>query len=434
MLVKKGRFPEHLVGLYLDDGLAVVEVQRSNLTAVENLKKQLHKDIGDLGLRVTFDKVQMGVEYLDIRMDLVTNTYSPYMKPSDNPLYVDTRSNHPPSVFKAVPRGVARRIATNSSSEEIFKAAQTPYLTSLRTAHYPEGDIREAWNYGTKDIPPKNRKRKGRNFTYFLAPYNASVATNVIGYVRNLIQTSFPKDSKLQSAFNSTNVRYSYCVAQSMGHLIKAHNNKLLGGQAGDPVGEGACNRTCKEAKGGDQCWAGGHCNARNVVYGVKVNAYQGGNKDQGGTQVPFKGHPYRFYAGHTLDLKQRKYQHTTSFNPAKKDVVKGGKTVKTMAQLNADKRTRSTFAGHIWDLRDAGLTHELEWTILHRARPYRPWDKFCSLCTSEATVIAFGDPTFLNKRSEVRTKCIHMTKYKLDKYHRPPPQPPPNAPLPRPP
>ena len=57
------------------------------------------------------------------------------MKPNDNPVYIDKRSNHPPHIFKNLPAGICNRISTNSSSEEIFKKAEGPYIDALKLGH-----------------------------------------------------------------------------------------------------------------------------------------------------------------------------------------------------------------------------------------------------------------------------------------------------------
>ena len=151
---------------------------------------------------------------------------------------------------KAVPKGVAKRIATNSSSRKVFEAGKGPYLKALREAHHTEGDLKEAWDYANYVDPPpvdpqtneadpdainasttttpKKKKRKGRNFTFVIVPWSSSVVTNVIGLIKALVD-KFPPGSTLRKLFNSKNVSYSYCVAKNMGHHIQGHNNKLLG-------------------------------------------------------------------------------------------------------------------------------------------------------------------------------------------------------------
>ena len=91
---------------------------------------------------------------LSYSKDRLKSIQNPYTKPGDKLCYVDTRSNHPPSVFKAIPRGVAQRIATNSSSKREFEAAKGPFLKALREAHHAEEDLKEAWDYANYVDPP----------------------------------------------------------------------------------------------------------------------------------------------------------------------------------------------------------------------------------------------------------------------------------------
>ena len=53
--------------------------------------------------------------------------FKPYIKPGDTPLYVNSNSNHPPSVVKNIPAGINRRLSTISSNKQFFdKAASLP--------------------------------------------------------------------------------------------------------------------------------------------------------------------------------------------------------------------------------------------------------------------------------------------------------------------
>ena len=97
----------------------------------------------------------------------------------------------------------------------------------------------------------------------------------------------------------------------------------------------------------------------KEVVYGVKVTPID----PSSGREVSFKEDPYKIYTGNTIDLKKRRYQHNTSFNPSKSPSKNNrGQVIKTIDQLNENKRKKLTLAGHIWDLRDAGLT----WALSH--------------------------------------------------------------------
>jgi hypothetical protein len=65
------KFGKENIGLYRDDGLALIQ---SN--------------------------------FLDVTFNLKDGSYSPYRKPDNNPLYIDKRSNHPPSITKHLPASI----------------------------------------------------------------------------------------------------------------------------------------------------------------------------------------------------------------------------------------------------------------------------------------------------------------------------------------
>ena len=77
--------------LYRDDGLGIFK-NRSG-PEVERKKKELVKIFKNNGLSITAD-------FLDITFDLVKESYQPYKKPNDDPLYINIKSNHPPSILQ----------------------------------------------------------------------------------------------------------------------------------------------------------------------------------------------------------------------------------------------------------------------------------------------------------------------------------------------
>ena len=79
------------MGLYRDDGLGIFK----NMSGpeVERKKKELVKISKNNGLSITAD-------FLDITFDLVKESYQPYKKPNDDPLYINIKSNHPPSILQ----------------------------------------------------------------------------------------------------------------------------------------------------------------------------------------------------------------------------------------------------------------------------------------------------------------------------------------------
>lgn len=125
--------PSPHIGLYRDDGLAV-----SNATPrqIENMKKKICQVFSKNGLQITTEANSKNVNFLDIILDLREGTYKPYMKENDSPLYVNSRSNHPPMVLKNIPAGVNRRLSKLSATKDIFDAAVPPYQAALNKSGY----------------------------------------------------------------------------------------------------------------------------------------------------------------------------------------------------------------------------------------------------------------------------------------------------------
>ena len=69
-------------------------------------------------------------------MNIHENTYEPFRKPNDTPIYIHNESNHPPHVKKNVPIAVNKRLTTISSSKELFDQHKNEYQTALNKSKY----------------------------------------------------------------------------------------------------------------------------------------------------------------------------------------------------------------------------------------------------------------------------------------------------------
>ena len=85
------------VGLYRDDGLAVV--RKLSGPQQDRLRKDVTQAFKSEGLQLTIEINLQIVDFLDVQLDLVNNKYYPYRKPNDTPLYINKGSNHPPSIM-----------------------------------------------------------------------------------------------------------------------------------------------------------------------------------------------------------------------------------------------------------------------------------------------------------------------------------------------
>ena len=110
--------------LYRDDGLGVSSARPRQ---IEIIKKKLCTLFNSNGLRITVDANKKVVQYLDVELNLQDETFKPYLKENGKPVYVNCKSNHPPSVLSNIPRSINKRLSLLSSNEDMFNSVVAPY-------------------------------------------------------------------------------------------------------------------------------------------------------------------------------------------------------------------------------------------------------------------------------------------------------------------
>ena len=51
------------------------------------------------------------VNFRDVEINLDVGTYRPYRKPDNMPVYINRKSNHPPTIIKEIPKAIATGIS-----------------------------------------------------------------------------------------------------------------------------------------------------------------------------------------------------------------------------------------------------------------------------------------------------------------------------------
>ena len=80
-------------GLYRDDGLGIL--QNLSDPELERIRKRIIKIFKYCGLNITIKMNLKTVDFLDVRFDLVNNTYQPYCKSNNKPAYVHNYVHKP---------------------------------------------------------------------------------------------------------------------------------------------------------------------------------------------------------------------------------------------------------------------------------------------------------------------------------------------------
>ena len=320
------------------------------------------------------------VNFLDVTLNLTSGTHQPYNKPNDHPVYINTKSNHPPNIIKEIPRSISQRISHISSNSTIFDQAAPYYDKALKSSGYVENI-----KYEKQPRQPNHQARKrGRNIIWYNPPYSANVKTDIGKKFLNLIGKHFPNNHKFHKVFNRNNVKLSYSCLPNISSIIHSHNKRILTQNHNNAI-TNRCN--CRQK---DKCPLAGNCMDSNVIYNGNVSA---GENDVGSD-----------YIGVTENsFKDRLYKHRNSF--------------KYESKANSTELSK-----HVWDLKKQGVTNPIiKWAIIDHATPYINGSKKCNLCLTEKFHIIMSSLNLLNKRSELVSKCRHENKYYLCNYKIPP-------------
>ena len=368
------KYGQDSVGLYRDDGLAVFKDLSGPQS--ERTKKDIIRRFKNHGLKITIQANLKIADFLDVTLNLTNGTYYPYRKPNNETVYINTKSNHPPSILKSLPAAINRRISDISCNEEVFNRNKQHYEDApKRSGHNVTLRYADNSDHANSSTQRTHRSRK-RNIIWFNPPFSKNVKTNVGKIFLGLIKKHFPKDHRYHKIFNKNTVKVSYNCMDNMERIIKQHNNKVLNTPAARP--KSGCN--CRKK---DQCPLSNNCLTPSLIYRahVKTDTDSTGKSYIGLTEGPFK----QRYNNHTLSFRDRKRENSTELSK------------------------------YVWKLKDEHTSYKIHWTILAKAAAYNNKTKRCNLCLTEKLHIIRADTsTLLNKRSELISKCRHENKFLL--------------------
>ena len=364
----KTEIPEVQFTLYRDDGLGTH--QKFSDTKIKSIKNRLKAIFDSIGLEMVVDLKLTKVDFLDVSMDLSDDSFKPFRKPNDTPVYVHKLSNHPPHVSKNLPKAINKRINQLSSSEQIFNNSKHDYEVALKkSGHHQTLTYRPNADSNNR----KKRKQRNRDEIWFTPPFNASLKTNIGEEFLKLVDKHFPKNKDLHKICNRRTIKIGYSCTSNMGTIISNHNQKIMSRQSKDKK-ERLCN--CRKD---NPCPLSKKCLSKNIVYKATVE----------NSKVNYVGMT-------TTTFKARLNNHTYSF--------------KTYA-----KRKATTIATYVWE-NNLNPKPNIKWKMLKQCRPYSPGQIACDVCISEKVEIIAHckDPKSINKKTDLGTRCIHKKDFQL--------------------
>ena len=213
-----------IFGLYRDDGLALSDLDPSDTNKVKDEIIRIFKE-NDLTIKI--DANQKTVHYLDVTLSLDDGSYRPYSKPNSKPLYVHSKSNHPPSVLQNIPKMVNQRLNMLSSSEDMFNSAVQQYQEALEDSEYDHKLQFEEVNIFDMNEGSKKRRRRYKNEFWYNPPWNMNVQTKIGESFLKALDSEIKPDNPLRKVFNRHTIKLSYSNMPNMSKVVSTHNSKI---------------------------------------------------------------------------------------------------------------------------------------------------------------------------------------------------------------
>ena len=116
---------------------------------------------------------------LDVTFDQPSGKYWPYRKPNNEPLYIHSKSNHPPSILKHLPQNINDRLSSISCDEAEFDKAKPAYEQALKNSGFNSTLTYTAPSQLQSSQSAKRKRQRKRNVIWFNPPFDKIVTTNI---------------------------------------------------------------------------------------------------------------------------------------------------------------------------------------------------------------------------------------------------------------
>ena len=105
-------------GLCKDDGLGIL--RNTSGPETDQKHEKIIKIFPECGLSITCEINKKIVDILDVRFNLNDQTYQPYRKPNNEPVYINKQSNHPTNIIADIPKAISKRLTNISYKKKVF--------------------------------------------------------------------------------------------------------------------------------------------------------------------------------------------------------------------------------------------------------------------------------------------------------------------------
>ena len=121
--------------LYRDYGLGIL--RNTSGPEADRKYKSIIKIFKKCGLSITCEVNKKIVDFLDGRFNLMEQTYQPYRKPNNEPVYIKIQSNHPPNIIADIPKAISKRLTNISCNKNVFDRNVGIYQTAFDAWYMP---------------------------------------------------------------------------------------------------------------------------------------------------------------------------------------------------------------------------------------------------------------------------------------------------------
>ena len=216
-------------------------------------------------LSITYEVNKKIVDFFNVHFNLNDQTYEPYRKPNNDPVYINKRSNHPPNIINEVPKTVSERLTSNYCNKNVCVRNIGIYNTALRNSGFDQTLTYDEMDELTSDSVNEESNQMGkrkRNIIRYNPPYSMNVKTNVVKIFFKLFRKHFTPSHPMYTRFNTNKIKISYSCFPNIGSIISSHNRKIL---YSDNI-EYGCNSNDK-----NKCLLENKCLTPRIVYRADV-------------------------------------------------------------------------------------------------------------------------------------------------------------------
>ena len=136
---------------------------------------------------------------MDVTFNLITGLYTPFKKPHDSLLYINTLSDYPRPKNKQLRNSINKRLCGNSTNKKVFNTIKPEYENALHTSGYKSSlkCSEEIHQYISKKKEPETSYGLIHNFLKPLkltrqnhsSEYWINIFPSLTQYIRFLIET-----------------------------------------------------------------------------------------------------------------------------------------------------------------------------------------------------------------------------------------------------